>query len=353
MRPLRFFYIPNENVEGDQVGPHKAFRLLHEQGVFSALASYSYLVERKRFKTQAEALEDLYQAAAAFGPDVIFWQHLNSTYPVDREFLRRLKALATQPKFVWHDPDPYGKLIKPIDPVMKVAIAEAHAVVVKGLGYFSEDLRRVGAKKIIYAIESYDDERFDSSWTPTLTREFDAVMIANLPCLKRIPFLFLPGGRNRKSLAQRFYGAFGKRFAVFGAGQGWSKAPYCHGPIKFSDQERILRSGWLSINWSQFDTIPMYFSDRLPISLATGVPHITNYQRGFEHVLPGMKGIYLVQSPAEALDVADMLLSLPREKLNEIGQEGVAYARERLNAVRVYSDIITAICEQVLIADRE
>ena len=351
MRPQRCFYIPNESVEGDQVGPRKAFRLLHEQGVFSALGSYSYLVQRRRFKTQAEALEDLYHAAATFGPDLIFWQHLNRSYPVDREFLRRLKALPGQPKFVWHDPDPYGKIVKPIDPIMKVAIAEAHAVVVKGLGYFAEDLRRAGAQKIIYAIESYDDERFDSPWSPTLTREFDAVMIANLPCLKRIPFLFLPGGRKRKQLAQRFYKAYGDRFAVFGAGQGWEKTPYCRGPINFSLQERTLRSAWLSINWSQFDTIPMYFSDRLPISLATGVPHITNYQSGFEHVLPGVKGIYFVHSPAEALDLADMLLSLPRERLNEIGQEGAAYARERLNAVRVYSDIIAAIREQLFAGD--
>ena len=29
MRALRFFYVPNEMVEGDQVGPRKAFGQLH------------------------------------------------------------------------------------------------------------------------------------------------------------------------------------------------------------------------------------------------------------------------------------------------------------------------------------
>jgi hypothetical protein len=347
MSPLRFFYIPNENVEGDQVGPRKAFRLLHEQGELSALGSYSYLVERQRFKTQAEALEDLYQASAAFGPDLIFWQHLNSSYPVEREFLRRLKALPSKPKLVWHDPDPYGKLIKPIDPIMKNAIAECDVAILVGLGYLAEDVRKAGAPRLLFAPHSYDDERFGQPWQGTLERKYDAIMIANLTCLKRIPFLYLPGGRYRKVMSRAFYGAYGDRYAVFGAGQGWDGEPYCRGPIAFNQQESTIRSAWLTINWGQFDKIAMYSSDRLPISMATGVPHITNYQRGYEHLFPGAKGIYFVHSPGEALDVADMLLSMPREQLIEIGQEGVRYARERLNATRVYADIVTALRQQL------
>ena len=54
-----------------------------------------------------------------------------------------------------------------------------------------------------------------------------------------------------------------------------------------------------------------------------------------------------MNSPAEALDVADYLLSLPRERLVEIGEQGLAYARARLNATRVYRDIVTAIRQQL------
>lgn len=347
MKPLRFFYIPNEGAEGDQVGPRKAFKKLESEGVFSAYRSYSFLVERERAKSQSEALAALLEAVNAFKPDVVFWQHLNASYPVDREFLQRLKSGPSKPKFVWHDPDPYGRLIKPIDAVMKTALAECDMAVVKGLGYFAEDVRRAGASRILFAPESFDDERFCQPWQPTLTRRYDAIMIANLHCLKRVPFLFMPGGRQRKALAQTFYGAYGDRYAVFGAGQGWKGQPYCLGPIGFDAQEATMRQAWLTINWSQFDQIAMYSSDRLPISLASGVPHITNYQRGFEHLFPGAKGIYFVHSPAEALDVADMLLSKPREHLIEIGEQGTAYAREYLNATRIYGDIVTAIREQL------
>jgi hypothetical protein len=347
MRPLRWFYVPNEVVEGDQVGPRKAFGLLHGEGLLSAYAAYSYLVERTKAASHAQALEGLHAAVDAFQPDVIYFQHLNGSYPVDSAYVRRLKSVASRPRFVWHDPDPYGRFVKPIDATMKAALAETDMAVVVGLGYLAEHVRRAGAKRVLFAPHSYDDERFGQSWEPTPTRPYDAIMIANLTCLKRMPFLFMPGGRNRKVMSRAFHAAYGERYAVFGAGQGWKGEPYCRGPIPFDAQERTIRSSWLTINWGQFDEIAMYSSDRLPISLAAGVPHITNHQRGYEHLFPDARGIYFVHSPAEALDVADFLLSKPREELAAIGAAGVAYARERLNATRVYRDVVTAIREQL------
>jgi hypothetical protein len=347
MKTLRFFYIPNEQAEGDQVGPRKAFEQFHREGLFSAYATYSYLVERRKHAQQATALEDLLAAARAFEPDVIFWQHLNRVYPVDRAFLQQLKALPSRPKLVWHDPDPYGRLIKPIDPVMKAALAECDLAILVGLGYLADEVRKAGARKVLLSPHSYDDVRSGRPWQPTMSRRYDAIMIANLTCLKRIPWLYLPGGRNRKVMSRAFYRAYGTRYAVFGGGQGWQGEPYCLGPINFNDQEKTIRSAWLTINWGQFDQIAMYSSDRLPISLASGVPHITNYQRGYEHLFPGAKGIYFVHSPAEALDVADMLLSYPRERLLEIGEQGVQYARERLHATVVYRDVVLALRQQL------
>jgi hypothetical protein len=345
--PLRFFYAPNEGTEGDQVGPRKAFGLLHDEGVFSAYTAYSYLVEREKAANHAQALERLHAAVEAFQPDVIYIQHLNGSYPVDSAYVQRLKSVASKPKFVWHDADAYGRFIKPIDSTMKAALAETDMAILVGLSHLAEHVRRAGAKRVLFAPHSYDDERFGQPWQPTLTRAHDAIMIANLHCLKRIPFLFMPGGRNRKLMSRAFHAAYGERYAVFGAGQGWQGEPYCRGPIPFDAQEHTIRSSWLTINWGQFDEIAMYSSDRLPISMATGVPHITNHQPGYEHLFPDARGVYFVHSPADALDVADYLLSKPREHLVEIGAQGVAYARERLNATRVYRDIVTAVQQQL------
>ncbi len=347
MKALRFFYVPNEMSEGDQVGPRRAFETMHADGVFSHYMAYSYLVERSRAPSHDEALARLRAAVEAFSPDVIYFQHLNRSYPVTSEYVRSLKAVPSAPKFVWHDPDPYGHFIKPIDATMKAALAESDMAVLVGLGYLAEHVRRAGAKRVLFAPHSYDDRRFGRPWTPTLERQHDAIMIANLTCLKRIPFLYLPGGRNRKVMSRAFHAAYGTRYAVYGAGQGWQGEPYCLGPIPFDDQERAIRASWLTVNWGQFDTIPFYSSDRLPISLAAGVAHITNRQRGYEHLFRDVPGLYLVSSPAEALDVADSLLSLPRERLVESGAAGAAWAREHLHATRVYRDIVTAIRQQL------
>ena len=347
MKALRFFYVPNETVEGDQVGPRQAFEQMHGEGILSDYAAYSYLVERARAPSHDEALRRLLAAVEAFQPEVIYFQHLNGSYPVTREYVRSLKAVASAPKFVWHDPDPYGRLIKPLDATMKAALSESDMAVLVGLGYLAENVRRAGARRLLFAPHSYDDRRFAQPWAPSLERAHDAIMIANLTCLKRIPFLHLPGGRNRKVLSRAFHAAYGDRYAVFGAGQGWDGEPYCRGPIAFDAQERTIRSSWLTVNWGQFDAIPFYSSDRLPISLAAGVPHITNRQRGYEHVFDRVPGLYLVSSPAEALDVADFLLSRPREHLVAIGIEGAAWARQRLHATRVYRDVVTAIRQQL------
>ena len=347
MKPLKFFYLPNESTVGDQVGPRKAFRILHKAGELSEYTAYSYLVERAKASNHQQALRDLRAAVEAFQPDVIYWQHLNGSYPVDSAYVKSLKAVASKPKFVWHDPDPYGKLIKPLDATMKAALSECDMAILVGLGYLAEHVRRAGAKQILFSPHSFDDERFGKPWQATLTRRFDAIMIANLTCLKRIPFLFLPGGRNRKVMSRAFHRAYAERYAVFGAGQGWQGEPYCQGPVHFDLQEQTIRSSWLTINWGQFDEIAMYSSDRLPISLASGVPHITNHQRGYEHLFPDAPGLYTVRSPAEALDAADFLLSMPREQLIDIGRQGVAYAHERLNATRVYRDVVAAIQQRL------
>lgn len=347
MRPIRLFYIPNEQNEGDQIGPRKAFGKLLNDGELGAYAAYSYYVERKKRSTHHEALDHLREAVDAFQPDLIFWQHLNKNYPVDREFLCSLKAVASKPKFVWHDPDAYGRFVKRIDPVMKAAIAESDAVVIKALGAFADSVRSLGAKRIVFSPESFDDERFSQPWTPTFEREYDVVMIANLSTLKRIPWLFMPGGRARKRLARLLYRNHQDRFAVFGGGRGWLGERYCKGPIKFADQERTMRTSWVTVNWTQFDALPMYFSDRLPISMASGVPHITNYQPGVEHVLPDAKGVYFARSPQEAADLTTMLLSETRERLIEIGAECAAYARTNLCATKVYGDLIRSLKEKL------
>jgi len=153
----------------------------------------------------------------------------------------------------------------------------------------------------------------------------------------------MPGGAKRKKTARMLYRALGNRFAVFGAGQGWQGEPYCRGKIPFARQGAVIRNSWMSVNWGQFDRIAMYSSDRLPISMACGVPHITNYQPGYEHVFNGVPGVYFVKTPHDAVDAALHILSLTPVQRNDLGERAAAYAREHLEASVVYANIVAVI----------
>ena len=344
---MRWLYVPNEVIEGDQIGPRMAFEKLSKDGVFSAYKAYSYLVHGKLASCHSDALNHFLFNASNFDPDVIFIQHPNNGYPMDRLFLQRLKSIKSKPKLVLYEEDPYHRFTKKFDNTLKAVFAESDICFISGTGDYADMARTAGAKKIRHTNHSYDSQRFGIPWIPTLTRSYDAVMIANLPCLKRIPWLFLPGGRSRKITARLLNKELGERFALYGSGQGWRTESYCKGNISFNQQGEVVRNAWMSVNWGQFDEIPMYSSDRLPISLACGVPHITNYQSGYEYIFDRVPGLFTVKSPQEVLDVALYILSLTVERRNELGFLASEYAIKHLEATVVYSDIVS-VAQEVL-----
>lgn len=345
---MRLFYAPNEDHEGYQIGPRMAFELLQSKGVLSAYQAYSYLVRKRVLGEHDLALCEFIETARAFAPDVIFVQHVNREYPINREFLLALKNLQSRPRLVAHEGDPYNWARKRLDPEHKLLFSMADMTILVGLGSLRQLVQQTGASRIRLFTHSYDSRRFGFPWEPTASRSFDAVMIANLGYYKRIPGLYLPGGRQRRAIAESLFAALGDRVAVFGGGAGWVGRPYAKGPIDFDRQGDVIRDAWMSFNWHHFDDIAMYSSDRLQISLASGVPHITNRQPGYEHLFDGIPGLFVVESPEDAVDVALYLMSLTVAQRNELGRQGADYAREHFEATRVYADMVSVIREQLL-----
>ena len=339
---MRWLCIPNEPYEGFQIGMRMAFEKLHREGVFTEYKAYSYIARQQILKNDEQALNELLTTARDFAPDVIFISHPGN-YPLDRDYIRQLKNIPSKPKLVYYEEDAYGRFIKRMSHTIKTLLAESDMCFLSGTGYVSELAHKAGAQKVRYALHSYDNQRFGSPWQPTLTRRLDAVMVGNLPCLKRIPWLYLPGGRGRKQVAELLYKHLGDSFAVYGGDQGWSGKPYCKGRIEYDKQGNLIRDAWMSVNWGQYDEIPMYSSDRLPISLACGVPHITNYQPGYEHIYNNIPGLFVIKSPQEALDVALYILSLPIERRNELGFEAAEYARKHLEGTVVYGNMAKVV----------
>ena len=231
---MRFLFLPNEPGSAMNEGSRLAFETFFEDGRFSDYLVYSYLKRSEKLQNHQKALAELYETAKKFQPDVIYIQNIDAKiYPVDRAFFRRLKNLKSAPKLIFNDGDPYGLFIGRLGPTQKAICAESDMVFITGLGYMAEEFLRAGARRVRLLPDVFDVRRFGKPWEPTRKRDYDVIMIGNLGLFKRIPGLYLPGGRKRKKTARLLHRACGSRFAVFGAGDGWQGEPYCKGPCFF------------------------------------------------------------------------------------------------------------------------
>lgn len=337
-KSLRLLHLPNEREPGQLFDIRRAFETMLDAGILSAYEAFPFLWENKQRGTSA-TLEKLMQIAQAFQPDVIFWQHI-SEFDANKTFLQQLKAIPSSPKLIYHEGDAYSRTIKRMNRQLRTILSESDLVFLVGLGDLAAMVRECGAKKVFYAPHAFDNIRFGKPWTPTLERSYDVVMVGNCGIGK---ILGVPGGRMRRKTALAMWKQFGERFALFG--KGWEGLPCAKGLLPFKEQETVIRSSWVSVNWSHFDRIPFYFSDRLPISLAAGVPHITNYQPGYEHLFKHCEGLYMVRSVEEAVETVNYLLSLPRERLNQLGKGAQQFAFEQLETNKIYGQIVKTIIE--------
>ena len=344
---LRLFYLPNEGKEGDQIGPRLAFERAFAEGHLAAYQAYSFLARDRILGNHAAAMQELLAAAREFEPNLIFVQHMDDSYPADQAFIKALKAIPSKPKLVLWEGDPYGQIFKKLDGTMRAVMSQCDLVFLVGMGYLAEATRKAGAAKVRFSHNSFDSVRFGVPWQPTRQRPIDVVMISNLHNIKRIPGLYLPGGRQRKQLANAFYTALGDKFAVYGGGKGWQGEPYARGPIPYAEQRDKTRSAWMSISWDQFPTLPMNSSDRLIISLANGVPFLTNHQRGYALVYGNVPGLYWFHSPQEAVDIAQYLLSMTVDRRIELGVAAAEHMQKNFHADKVYGDILQVVREEL------
>ncbi len=343
---MRLLYLPNEASLNDidrQIGPRKAFQRLLNQGELDALEVFSFLHEFRQSGDAEKVRSEIIRLVKDFEPDVIYWQHV-SDFELSESFIVELKAALPKAKLIYHEADPYGRYIKRINQNMRVLFGAADLVIMSGLGDFFSIARSAGARRLLFSVQHFDSVRSGRPWEPTLERAHDVTMIANAIGSVGVPGRYFPGSRQRKQLGQKLSDTFGTRFALYG--RGWEGVEASRGVLAFDQQEVTLRSGWVSVNWQHFDQEPYYFSNRIPISMAAGVPHITNYQAGYEHIFKECQGgLYFARNIEEAVDLTQYLLSQPKEFLIEEGAKAREFAFKHLETDVVYAGIVNKIRE--------
>jgi hypothetical protein len=121
---------------------------------------------------------------------------------------------------------------------------------------------------------------------------------------------------------------FGDDFRVHG--RGW-RGTSAVGPVAYAAQADALRAGGLSVNWDHYPRHVAYASDRLPISLVAGRPHVTTRhpEMGW---LPGEEaGLLLADSPHDVVELAEHLRGLPDDARVDLGRAAHAWVKDRLS----------------------
>lgn len=273
-------------------------------------------------------------------PGVVFWQ-TPKNFPIDAGLIT---AMRDGPPFllVYQDNDVWDRWAKRPTRPMRALASHADAVVLTATGPLQRLFERLGARRVLHAPHNYDDARFtvEPPIPAEAPRAFDAVMIGNL-VRRRWPLPQLPGMRERLRLATLLRRALGDRLAIHG--RGWDPAHGSCGPLPYERQAEANRSAWVSVNWDHYADYPCYYSDRLPIALASGSVHACSHHPGYETMLAGCPGVHWGATPEDLVGIVERLLRRPRQDLVAQGHAAQRFAAERLSATAVYRNLVRDI----------
>lgn len=330
-------YWPNEPAhlfpDFVQAGGRAAFQAMADDGTIGALSIYSQRVERAKYQ-DLEAFEAAARAEIeAFGPDILFVQHLWGT-DMRSSFWQWLRQSMPQVTLIYHEADPFDRIVKRIDRATIEILNHADLVLACGLGSLADILGEHARCRISFMPHCFVKSRFAQRDPARATKTHLVTMIGNLGRRRRLKFSYVQGGRKRAQLAEQLTRAFGTGFALYG--NGWSKLVSSRGSLPFFQQEEAIQAARITANWDHFDGMDYYFSDRLPISLAAGVPHVTSWHVGYDHLFKDVPGLYACRTVSEAVETCRWLLSRPDEELLAEGLAAKAWVFANMEANDVF-----------------
>ncbi|NGO76230.1 hypothetical protein G6045_11205 [Streptomyces sp. YC504] len=322
-------HLTNDAQPEVHLGFGKAFGDLAADGLLTHVpAAPVALLSRGR----DEALAEIHRVAEQARPELLFVRTPGRFPWTDQDVAGLLRRLGSPTVVLWEG-DPWGGR-KAVPASLAAWLRHADTVFTVGLGIQARVLGQHTARPVRYISQTVPERL----WTDTPVPDADDVAYDVMhigSCFVRFGVLErIDGARQRSRMVRSLQRLPGCRFAVHG--NGW-RGPGALGPVPFDDQVRALRSARISANWDHFAGRDGYFSNRLPISLYAGRPHVTTRPLNTPW-LPGPEhGLHCVDSPAEVVDrVADLLRSDPGE-LHRAGLAGHDWVRTRLtngNALR-------------------
>lgn len=325
-------HLSNERALGPDLGFGSDFADLADEALLShvPVTPLTFLAQGKQ-----HALREVSRIAEEARPDLLFLQSPNTFPWSDADVTQLLRRLGSPPVVYWEG-DPWGGR-KPLSDSSKAWLRHADTVFSVGLGAQADLLGRHTKRPVRYVCHVAPAHLRVSGPVPPIGDAVHDVMHIGGCYMRFGLFEGVDGARERRSLVRRLDRLPDCRVAVYGP--GW-RGPNALGPLPFAEQVPALRRSQVSVGWEHFRGRYGYFSDRLPISLYAGRPHVTSRPPGVTW-LPGPdQGLHLVDSLDEAVTrVRDLLRTDPAE-LYATGLAAHHWVRSRLTTLNALSHML-------------
>ena len=248
--------------------------------------------------------------------------------------LKNIYSLNPNIKIIYDEGDMYGGIAKRINSSMINVLKNVDAVSVRGLGNWYNKCKKY-CKRVYYMphINSL----------PISKNNFDLPINKN-SCFvgnkvqSRLGNLFrLPGAYRREKFV-RFLDKSINNLSIFG--NGWDNLKNSKGSLKFEDQNDVYKNYTFHFSYEHYPDVPLYWSDRMPISLMRGQIYISHENPLNSLVFKNFNGVYFFNNFQEAIDIYNFLISLNNEKLLELRYDNLKKSQEFFNSINWYNTLI-------------
>jgi len=326
--------------EGSQMGIEDGFEYLRTNGQISEL-KWFYFEDYAKKNTYNSSLTKISEISLLFKPNLIIFFHIGYL-PVDKRFIYELKSIPSNPIIVYDEGDMYGGWSKPININMKNLFKYSDYISIRGLGKWYKMVKKYNSN-IIFTPHSNSLYRFTKEIVIdiNINKKNDLIFIGNRVNSKLGRIRRLSGAYEREKFVNNISKTFNNNFKLFG--NGWSKNISNNGILDFYKQTDICKEALIQVSYEHYPHIPYYFSDRLPIALASGQIYVCHYHLGYENIFKDCDFIYFFTNTDESIDIINYLFSLDAETLLKKSYSAKEFADKYLSPLYVWSNFFNNI----------
>ncbi len=324
---MRILILANEHLNFPQTGFRRTFENLKAAGLVEDVLVLSPQLSIEIGAPTSDVSAKIFSAFKGFEPDVVFIMHPHKM-GLSQELFTRMRETNEFRLILWEG-DAYSLLWKQPSWSDIIVARNADVVFTVGKGSLERNFKIYGAKDVRWVPHCFETDRLHTTSSSNVNSnlvESQVTIIANRSMHRLRP---APGWRTREKFIRMCEIEFGKDLSVYGT--GWSGAS-ARGALEFDQQADALSLSKISANWDHYPRVPWYFSNRLPISLASGSVHATTFHKGYETIFGREEMEFLITDHTpEALirKMKDFLKSKSQDEISELGLAAKAFAYKK------------------------